>query len=158
MAVIVALSERSAQSPYVTFEWAFAIGRNKVVLPLKLGECDVHPRLEVIQHLDFSTPGALPWESLFAEIREIETDNEAPNGAPSPVGEVQPAPGPEEAHTRAILAYLAQRGYQMASFERLHRRVDENLTDDDFVLIVERNPTLFRHARLAGGKSGLAKL
>jgi hypothetical protein len=156
-AVIVALSEHSIQSSYVTFEWAFALGRNKVVLPLKLSEGNVHPRLQVIQYLDFSTPGALPWESLIAEILEIETDSDAAVATPD-VPPPQPAPGPEANHARAILAYLAQRGYQMASFDRLRRRVDENLTDEDFRVIIDSNPTLFRHARLAEGKAGLARL
>src|SRR5688572_20730132 len=61
IAVIVALSQDSAESSYVTFEWAYGLGQGTTVLPVKLESCKVHPRLEPIQYLDFSVPGALPW-------------------------------------------------------------------------------------------------
>jgi hypothetical protein len=71
-AVLIALSANSAESSYVTYEWAYALGNGKTVIPMKLSECLIHPRLQTIQHLDFSVPGALPWESLVARIREVE--------------------------------------------------------------------------------------
>ena len=64
LAVLVALSANSAESSYVTFEWAYALGKGKAVIPLRLSQCVIHPRLETIQYLDFSVPVALPWESL----------------------------------------------------------------------------------------------
>ena len=67
IAVIVALSENSADSSYVTFEWAYAMGKRKPVVPLRLQNCTVHPKLEPIQHLDFSVPWSLPWPALIAE-------------------------------------------------------------------------------------------
>ena len=76
-AVVVALSASSAESAYVTFEWAYAMGKGKPVIPLKLTDCSIHPKLETIQYLDFSVPGALPWESLIECIREIETDSDS---------------------------------------------------------------------------------
>src|SRR4051794_20309169 len=39
LAVIVALSDDSAQSSYVTFEWAYALGKGKAVIPVKLNAC-----------------------------------------------------------------------------------------------------------------------
>jgi hypothetical protein len=63
----------------------------------------------------------------------------------------------ETARREAILAYLNQRGYQMASFEGLRRRIDKSLTDQQFEDIIQRNPTIFRRARLAGNKPGIAK-
>jgi hypothetical protein len=45
---MVALSVNSAESSYVTFEWAYALGKGKVLIPLKLTECTVHPILETI--------------------------------------------------------------------------------------------------------------
>ena len=52
-----ASSENSADSSYVTFEWAYGLGNGKTVVPVRLENCTVHPRLEPIQHLDFSVPG-----------------------------------------------------------------------------------------------------
>ncbi len=157
LAVVVALSTNSSESLYVTYEWAYAMGNGKPIIPLKLNDCQIHPKLEAIQYLDFSIPGALPWASLIERIGEIETDNKSM----PPEGEVDSADtsqDSDDAHVKAILAYLNQRGYQMASFERLRRRIDENLTDDHFKDIIDRNPTIFRLATLREGKPGIAKL
>ena len=91
----------------------------------------------------------LPWESLVERIREIETEGET-----TPAG-VDPRDEPD---VKAILAYLDQRGYQMASFDRLRKRVGENIADDRFQEIIKRNATLFRRATLKGNRPGLAKL
>lgn len=157
LAVLVALSENSAESSYVTFEWAYALGKGKAVIPLKLNECVIHPKLETIQYLEFSVPGALPWESLVERVREIETDVE-PVALAAGAESHTPTPGPDDTHAKAILAYLNQRGYQMASFDRLRRRIDASLTDEKFNEIILRNPTVFRIARLSEGKPGIAKL
>jgi len=149
LAVVVALSANSTESPYVTFEWAYALGKGKAVIPVKLTECHVHPKLETIQYLDFTVAEALPWTSLINRIREIESDTETPAAA---------APSELEPTAKAILAYLDQRGYQMASFGRLRSRINENLTDEQFQEIIQRNPTIFRPATLAGQKPGIAKL
>ena len=149
--VIVALSKDSTVSSYVTYEWAYAIGKGKPVIPVKLENCDIHPRLQIIQFLDFSVPGSLPWESLIERVKEIEIDNDVVENRAE---EIKPI---EDETVNAILAYLNQRGYQMASFDRLRRRIDENLTDDGFKKIIDDNPLVFRKARIKGGRPGLAK-
>ena len=156
LAVLVALSAHSAESSYVTFEWAYALGRGKPIIPIKLNECSVHPKLKPIQYLDFSVPRALPWSSLIERIREIETAKESGDEVlTSRSAQIQQV---EDPHVKAILAYLGQRGYQMASFDRLRKRVDENLTDVQFREIIEQNPTIFREATVSGDRPGLAKL
>jgi len=156
IAILVGLSQNSAESSYVTFEWAYALGKGKTVVPLKLEACNVHPRLETIQYLDFSVPGALPWDLLIERICEIEADATSEEDLKRAVG--APEPPPQDRTVKAILAYLNQRGYQMASYERLRVRIDPDLTDEKLDEIVARNPTIFRHAVLKGGKPGLAKL
>ena len=128
LAVLVALSESSTTSSYVTFEWAYAIGKGKPVIPLKLMDCSVHPKLETIQYLDFSVSHALPWESLIERIREIETDIDQ-KVTDTETSTVDLVPGSDDFLVKSILAYLNQRGYQMASFDRLRRRIDGSLTD-----------------------------
>lgn len=157
IAVIVALSSNSAESPYVTFEWAYGLGQRKPVIPLKLNDCSIHPRLETVQHLDFSVPRALPWASLIERVREIEADVPPEEDLKRGTETASQAPA-QDSVVNAILAYLNQRGYQMASFERLRRRIDESLTDHQFNEIIVNNPTIFRHATLREGKPGLAKL
>jgi len=156
LAILVALSDNSAESSYVTYEWAYGLGKGKTIIPLKLTECSVHPKLETIQYLDFSIPGALPWESLIERIQEIETTDSDQSAMASETNPV--VPDPDDSYVKAILAYLNQRGYQMVSFERIRRRIDSNLTDERLREIVEKNKTIFRFATLKGDKAGLAKL
>ena len=155
IAVLVALSGSSAESSYVTFEWAYGLGKGKTVVPMKLETCKVHPRLEPIQYLDFSVPGSLPWNLLIERIREIEADATSEEDlAASTSAADQPIQDPT---VKAILAYLNQRGYQMATFERLRRRIDPGLTDEQLNDLVAKNPMIFRRAVLKDGKPGLAK-
>ncbi len=156
IAVLVALSENSAQSSYVTFEWAYGLGKGKTVIPVKLEACAVHPRLEPIQSLDFSIPGSLPWNLLIERIREIEADATSEEDLETSAN--TPEPAQQDATVKAILAYLNQRGYQMVSYERLRRRIDPALTDQKLDEVVNANPTVFRFARLKEGKRGMAKL
>lgn len=157
IAVLVALGPNSAESSYVTYEWAYALGKGKPIIPIKLAPCSMHPKLETIQHLSFVNPASLPWASLIERIREIETDSE-----PSPVGsssavDSRPA-DPDDSHVKAIVAYLNQRGYQMASFDRVRRRIDESLSDERLREIIAKNPTILRETTLKGEVPGVAKL
>lgn len=157
-AVIVALSENSADSSYVTYEWAYALGNGRDIIPIKLNDCSVHPRLQAIQHLDFSVPGALPWASLIERIREIEADVKQQGDDSSFVKPATESLTGDVIYVKAILSYLNQRGYQAMSFERLRQRIDESLTDQKLNELIVNYPSVFRHAKLKTGKPGLAKL
>ena len=76
MAVVVALSTNSSSSSYVTFEWAYAAGMGKPIVPVKLSECSIHPRLEPTQYIDFSYPRALPWDALIERLNEVDVEEE----------------------------------------------------------------------------------
>ena len=52
-ALLVILTPASCVSSYVTYEWGFALGLGKKVIPLMREEAAVHPRLEAFQRLDF---------------------------------------------------------------------------------------------------------
>ena len=156
-AVVVALSEISAASPYVTYEWAYAVGMSKPVIPLKLSECKVHPRLEPTQHIDFSYPRALPWDSLIQRLDEIEVEIEPkPKKPTAPVGSPTEAAKLDEV-AEEILGYLNSSGYTMASFKRLQQRIKSSPRDEVFEAIIQSKPTVFRRARLKGGNPGIAK-
>jgi len=157
IAILVALGPNSAESAYVTYEWAYAFGSSKVVIPLKLADCSLHPKLETIQSIDFSVPGALPWEALVDRINEIETDADQQAVIKSATQSEGIADAPDKS-VQAILGYLNQHGYQIVSFDRLRRRIDPRLTDDELREVVKNNGDIFRPATLKGGRPGLAKL
>ena len=71
MAVVVLMSPQSAQSVYVSYEWAFALGAGVPVIPLLLNltYSALHPRLSTTQGLDFS--GSRPWDNLLTSLKEI---------------------------------------------------------------------------------------
>jgi hypothetical protein len=150
--VIVALSKNSTESSYVTYEWAYAMGQGKAVLPLKLDECDLHPKLEPIQHLIFSIPGKSPWEELIERIQDLESDYEPPEEAIPPEQEKK-----VDENVTNILAYLNARGFQMVSFDKLRDKNVCNLTDNQFNKLIASNKNTFRGAKLKGGKQGVAK-
>jgi hypothetical protein len=163
--------ESSALS-FTTFEWAYALGKGKVLIPVKMNECLPHPRLQEIQYLDFSVPGALPWDSLIEKIQGVEREA---NAKPA---EREANADPAETHTDAesadaaaaastlapddlakqILTYLNQRGYQFASLDRLRRRIDESLTKKQLDDLIVKYPATFRHVRLADGRDGIGKV
>lgn len=70
--VIVVLNQLACESPYVTYEWAFALGNGKHIIPILLEDCKVHPRIDVWHYLDF-TDGQRPWEKLIDRIGKIKS-------------------------------------------------------------------------------------
>jgi len=69
-AIIVLLNSATVSSSYVTYEWAFALGSGKAVIPVLLEDCDIHPRMRVLQYLDFRADNR-PWDKLIQRIKEL---------------------------------------------------------------------------------------
>jgi TIR domain len=155
VAVVVALSTNSAQSAFVTYEWAYALGMSKPVIPVKLSECKVHPRLEPTHYVDFSYPKSLPWAELINRLKEVEVELDLKPESIDPA-----APRFEDSAIKEaagdVLSYLNSKGFTMASFERLNQ-VNTSLSLDMLNAIIAKNPGLFRHAKVKGGKPGIAK-
>jgi hypothetical protein len=61
---LVIITPQSCGSSYVTYEWAFALGKGIKVIPLLLADSDIHPRLTTLQYLDFRNLKAAPWGKL----------------------------------------------------------------------------------------------
>src|ERR1039458_5562286 len=85
-ALLVILTPASCASSYVTYEWGFALGLGKKVIPLMREDAAVHPRLEAFQHLDFRDHRTAPWAALAIEIRKAEQANSR-GGGPALVGD-----------------------------------------------------------------------
>jgi len=63
--MIAVMSPDARASEYVTYEWAFAWGYGKKVIPIMLRQTTLHPRLATLQYLDFTNRIARPWTRLF---------------------------------------------------------------------------------------------
>ncbi len=72
--VIVLLNKNACNSSYVTYEWAFALGNGKKIIPVLLEPCAIHPRIEVVQYLDFQN-GKRPWPLLIDRIRQLHQNS-----------------------------------------------------------------------------------
>jgi hypothetical protein len=71
-ALIAVMTPEAKASEYVTYEWAFAVGAEVKVIPILLKRTGLHPRLESLQYLDFTSRQARPWEKLISVLREAE--------------------------------------------------------------------------------------
>lgn len=70
---LVILTPASCESPYVTYEWGFALGRGIKVIPLLLEEAKLHPRMSVLHYLDFRDTRKAPWGKLLDEIAKHQS-------------------------------------------------------------------------------------
>lgn len=77
-ALIVIMSPEAKASEYVTYEWAFAWGAGVQVLPVLYRATPLHPRLGVLQHLDFTNISVRPWDKLIEALKyALDTNNYA---------------------------------------------------------------------------------
>lgn len=81
IAVIAIMSPDARSSEYVTYEWAFAWGAGKRIVPIMLRQTSLHPRLATLQYVDFTNRSARPWSKLYDLLRTIRA---APNTAAQP--------------------------------------------------------------------------
>ncbi|WP_191117950.1 toll/interleukin-1 receptor domain-containing protein [Vibrio campbellii] len=71
LAVIAVMTPEARKSEYVTYEWAFAWGKNVKVFPIMLKQTQLHPRLESLQYLNFTDHPNRPWDELTSSIKEL---------------------------------------------------------------------------------------
>jgi CheY-like chemotaxis protein len=71
-ALIVIMTPEAKSSEYVTYEWSFAWGAGVKIIPVILKQTSLHPRLEALQHLDFSNFANRPWNKLINVLKEAE--------------------------------------------------------------------------------------
>jgi hypothetical protein len=78
--VLVVVTPAARVSEYVTYEWAFALGAGIKVIPMILQATPLHPRLEFLQHLEFSgdSEESYPWEKLMDGLGSIKQDTRTP--------------------------------------------------------------------------------
>jgi CheY-like chemotaxis protein len=78
-ALIVIMTPEAKASEYVTYEWAFAWGAGVKVLPVIYKDTPLHPRLEALQHLNFTKLTARPWDKLVEAIKFASDTSDSSN-------------------------------------------------------------------------------
>jgi len=87
IAVIVIVSTRMLPSQYIAYEWAYAFGNHKKVVPVLLESVDrtlLHKKFEGTQYVDFTAanpkdPEDPVWEILLRALREINDKHDIPS-------------------------------------------------------------------------------
>jgi hypothetical protein len=69
LALIVIMSPEAKTSEYVTYEWSFALGAGVKVIPVMYSQTALHPRLESLQYLDFTSRTLRPWDTLINSVK-----------------------------------------------------------------------------------------
>lgn len=67
--MVVLMTPDARASDYVAYEWAFALGTGVRIVPVRLKAAPFHPRLDELQHVDFSGRQR-PWEDLLQQIEK----------------------------------------------------------------------------------------
>lgn len=75
-ALIVVMTPNARKSEYVTYEWAFAYGIGLRIIPILLERTDLHPRLAVLQFVDFTSHFELnhAWDHLVELLNEVQKE------------------------------------------------------------------------------------
>lgn len=137
-AMIVVVSPAAADSVYVTYEWALALGVGIPVIPVIFREAQMHPRLQTLEHFDmteFREPEQF-WDYFVREIRRVFS--QLPDRADRPV---MPAAQPASA---AAPPPPPQAQPTMEPFTRSMMP-----TEAGYYLVVRRGPQLNRMFLLA---------
>ena len=78
--MLMVVTPEAVTSPYVTYEWSYALGKNKVVIPLTYQTADVHPRLLTHQALNFTDGRTREWTDLMKALHSYI--DSTPSAAP----------------------------------------------------------------------------
>jgi len=69
MAVVLVMSPDSLNSHFVTYEWSYANGLGKAIIPLMYREAVLYGKLITLQYLDFTHRTLRPWDELIQLIK-----------------------------------------------------------------------------------------
>lgn len=153
IAVIVVMTPEAKASEYVTYEWAVAWGAGVKVIPILLKETQLHPRLESLQYLNFTSRTARPWDDLIIVLRETESSRPEEPIPPRPELVIFEDDKQRMAHRRMIEA-LRDEKWLWRSIERL--AIIAGVPQPEALEILAQDPNV----SLGRGKSGrkIAKL
>lgn len=105
-AMVVIVTPSAADSTYMTYEWALAIGLNVPVIPIIFERARMHPRLQMLEHFDVNsfTSQTHFWDYFNREFTRILSGNRQPSKVmPAANVPVQAVPVPNAAFTRQVM-------------------------------------------------------
>lgn len=120
LTLIVVMTPDAKASEYVTYEWAFALGVGVKVIPVMLKDTILHPRLEALQHLNFTNLTDRPWDKLInavkkaAKVPDSSTENVLRDAPPFIKEAVAALNKASKAERREALETLAQTNHPVA--------------------------------------------
>jgi hypothetical protein len=81
-AVLVVVTPDALKSQYVTYEWSYAKGIEKIVIPIirefPKPPDEMHPRLNDINFIDFTNPDVSTWEKLLSSLEALQKREQIP--------------------------------------------------------------------------------
>src|SRR6516225_5984793 len=77
-ALIVIMTPNAQASEYITYEWSFAWGSGIKVIPVMYKQTQLHPRLQTLQYLDFTSYSTRPWDKLFDALKSASSTHISP--------------------------------------------------------------------------------
>lgn len=83
--VIVVMTPEARKSEYVTYEWAFAMGVGKAIVPLIIKNTEVHPKLFDVQHIDFTDIARRDWDKLVTTMKALDPQSYSQQDVPRSV-------------------------------------------------------------------------
>nr|WP_240904248.1 toll/interleukin-1 receptor domain-containing protein [Rhodobacter sp. SGA-6-6] len=155
-ALILALSKDSSASHYVTYEWATAMAKLKPIIPVLLETCDLHPKLEPLQYMDFRQHSDASWQELIQRIREVLEASEKVDDVPSDPeggsidGDSITETNLSEKQVKArdeIKAYLNRMGLRLVSFHIIRKNINKSY-DDEFLTTLRKTVSEFGPAKV----------
>lgn len=156
--MIVALSQASCASHYVTYEWATALALKKTIIPVLLEKCERHPKLEPLQYVDFTRHNNGTWQTLMYRIKELWADDESSSISDGfEISEKEEITPEENFLVDKIAGYMNGKGFRMISLDRIKILFGDTLSDSYLEALIEKHPRLLP-AKLSKGRKGLALL
>ncbi len=146
--LLVIISPDARASEYVTYEWAFALGLGLKVIPVMYRPTSLHPRLESVQHVDFTHEETQEqaWQRLMEGLHHISREAGKDTANPLPDAVRQEMLGTTRMDAPGVWLMI-QRGPQKGQEWNLNKdviSVGRDITND---ISINDQQVSRRHAR-----------
>ena len=133
-ALIVIMTSEAKASEYITYEWAFAWGAGVKVIPVVLKHTPLHPRLEALQNLDFSSRIIRPWDKLMDVVKNAVTIHKpskvyVPESIPLYIKDAVPLLDSSKRSERSNAIEILAQSNHPAAHEALVKALNHSLRD-----------------------------